>query len=151
QVEIASEVVPEIIPNERILAAEQRASIPPWSIELRVPRMRADPDIAPARGQGCRVELHAGVHAVIQGAIRRRNGSAAQTWIDRIERQTGAGRFRCAGRRACHSSVIEVHAYRAIGRGGQVWLKLVNVDVRVVIDLDRRGPVQAAVKRTREK
>src|SRR5205814_206179 len=82
QVDIAGEVVAEVVADERVLAAEQRTAIPPRRVQLRIPGVLADSDVVAARRQGCGIKLHAGVHAVVASAIWRQGATAR---IDGVE------------------------------------------------------------------
>src|SRR5207244_6273202 len=67
----AGEVVAEVIADERILAGEQPAAIPPGRVELWVPGVLAQADVMAERSQGGRIELDARVDAVVAGAVGR--------------------------------------------------------------------------------
>src|SRR5258708_9329669 len=93
-------------------------------VELRVVGVLAEPDVVPDRGELRGVELDAGVHAVVGGAVGRQ--AAGIVGVDLIQGQPGGGRLRRAGRGAGQAAVVEVHAHRAAGRDADVGLELVG-------------------------
>src|SRR6266849_10140236 len=138
-VEPASGRVAEVVADEacgRVARAE-----PVCRVQLRVPAVLAQADVAPEGAESRCVELDAGVYAIVGGAIRR---GAWEVRVHGVQRQAGVYGLLRTGTRAGKSPVIEVDAYSPARGHREVGLELVD-RARVVVHLDRRCPGHSAV------